>query len=103
MTYGKLKNQNKISEELSIQMLDFVKELEDMEFETKTNGRELIAWLGALSMTIRFTQAGNTVITRYGAKIVSGHEEKLDLSKTYDYVSSKISNYLKDKDNGDDS
>ena len=78
-------------------MLDFQKQLQSLEFDSKIEGKKLIAWLGALSIEIRFTTQGNTVITRYGARIQNGHEEKLDLDATYDYVSTKISNYLREK------
>lgn len=96
--YGKLKSQNKITDDLQVQMLDFEKEFIELDFETRKKGRELTAWQGALSLTIRFTMSGNTVITRKGAAVQNGHEEKLDLKETYDYVSTKISNYYRDKD-----
>ncbi len=99
MTFGKLKGQRKLSDEMSIVLLDFKKEMEDMEFECKIKGRELIAWLGSLTIMIRFTSTGNTVTTKLGARLQNGHEEKLDLKATYDYVSTKISNFLRDKDN----
>ena len=98
MTFGKLKGQKNVTDEVQIQILDFQKELVDMEFETKIYGRELISWLGSLTISIRFTTKGNTVITRLGAAIQNGHEEKLDLKETYNYVSTKIANFLKAKD-----
>lgn len=98
MTYGKVKNNDKVPEGLNVEIIDFEKELQEMDFETKRKGRELTAWSGALSIVIRFTVKGNTVTTRYGANVQNGHEEKLEIKETYDYVSTKISNYLKDKD-----
>lgn len=97
-TFGKLKGLRKVSDELSIQMLDFKKELDEMEFDSKIDGRQLIVWNGALTLTIRFTTKGQTVITRLGNNIQNGHEEKLDLKETYDYVSTKIANFFKSKD-----
>jgi hypothetical protein len=96
--FGKLKTQRNVPEDLLVQIIDIEKELADLDFEIKRDGRKLVAWLGSLTLTIRFTKQGNTVITRYGAKIQTGHEEKLDLKETYDYISTKIANFLKEKD-----
>lgn len=96
--FGKLKGQRKVSDELNIQMLDFKKELDEMEFDSKIDGRKLIAWNGSLTITISFTSKGQTVITKLGNNVQNGHEEKLDLKETYNYVSTKIANFLKAKD-----